>query len=49
VPILNSLGFIIVGILGLWIVFRDFEIKFSMPSFANIKHPEVISQRISLF
>lgn len=38
VPILNSLGFIIAGILGLWIVFRDFEISFKVPSLEILKH-----------
>ncbi|MDK2900723.1 MAG: hypothetical protein PWQ45_1283 [Thermosipho sp. (in: thermotogales)] len=38
VPLLNSLGFIIAGILGLWIVFRDFEISFKVPSLEILKH-----------
>jgi Polysaccharide biosynthesis protein. len=38
VPILNSLGFIIAGILGLWIVFRDFEISFKVPSLEILKY-----------
>jgi len=38
VPLLNSLGFIIAGILGLWIVFRDFEVSFKVPSLEILKH-----------
>ena len=30
VPLLNSLGFIAAGILALWIVFRDFGVKFKI-------------------
>jgi PST family polysaccharide transporter len=37
VPLLNSLGFIIAGILGLWIVFRDFEISFKFVSLEELK------------
>jgi len=37
VPILNSLGFIIAGILGLWIVFRDFEISFKFVGLKELK------------
>ena len=37
VPILNSLGFIIAGILGLWIVFRDFEINFKFVGLEELK------------
>lgn len=37
VPILNSLGFIIAGILGLWIVFKDFEINFKFVSLEELK------------
>jgi PST family polysaccharide transporter len=38
VPLLNSLGFIVAGILALWIVFKDFGIGFRMPSWEGIKH-----------
>ncbi|AEH22444.1 polysaccharide biosynthesis protein [Thermodesulfobacterium geofontis OPF15] len=38
VPLLNSLGFIVAGVLGLWIVFKDFGIGFRMPSWEGIKH-----------
>jgi PST family polysaccharide transporter len=38
VPLLNSLGFIIAGILGLWIVFKDFEVSFKVPSLEILKH-----------
>jgi len=37
VPLLNSLGFIIAGILGLWIVFRDFEISFKFVGLEELK------------
>jgi PST family polysaccharide transporter len=37
VPLLNSLGFIIAGILGLWIVFRDFEISFKFVGLKELK------------
>jgi Membrane protein involved in the export of O-antigen and teichoic acid len=37
VPILNSLGFIVAGILGLWIVFRDFEISFKFVGLKELK------------
>jgi PST family polysaccharide transporter len=37
VPILNSLGFIIAGILGLWIVFRDFEVNFKFVGLEELK------------
>lgn len=36
VPLLNSLGFIIAGILALWIVFKDFGIKFTKASFESL-------------
>ncbi len=38
VPLINSLGFIVAGILALWIVFRNFEIDFSLPSLNDIKY-----------
>jgi len=37
VPLLNSLGFIIAGILGLWIVFRDFEVGFKFVSLEELE------------
>jgi len=37
VPLINSLGFVVAGILALWIVFRDFEINFKIPSVSEIK------------
>jgi PST family polysaccharide transporter len=37
VPLLNSLGFIIAGILGLWIVFRDFEVSFKFVGLEELK------------
>ena len=36
VPLLNSLGFIITGVLALWIVFRDFNIKFKVPNLKQL-------------
>jgi len=38
VPLLNSLGAIIAGLLAMWVVFRNFNVGFKMPSFANIKY-----------
>ena len=38
VPLLNSLGFVIAGILALRIVVRDFEINFNVPEWRDIKH-----------
>lgn len=38
VPILNSLGFIIAGLLSLWIVFHDFKMRLVMPNYKNMKH-----------
>jgi len=38
VPLLNSLGAIIAGLLAMWVVFRNFNLGFKMPSFANIKY-----------
>jgi PST family polysaccharide transporter len=32
------LGFIIAGILGLWIVFRDFKVSFKVPSLEILRH-----------
>jgi PST family polysaccharide transporter len=37
VPLLNSLGFILAGILALWIVFRDFGVGFRMPSWKGVR------------
>jgi len=37
VPLINSLGFIVAGILALWIVFKDFKINFKLPSLMQIK------------
>ena len=37
VPLLNSFGFIVAGIFALWIVFRDFGVKFKIKSFKRIK------------
>jgi len=38
VPLLNSLGFIVAGIIALWIVFKDFGIGFKMPSWEGVKY-----------
>jgi PST family polysaccharide transporter len=38
VPLLNSLGFILAGILALWIVFKDFGVFFRIPSFKDLKY-----------
>ena len=38
VPLINSLGFIVAGILALYIIFKDFKIKFSFQSFNTLKH-----------
>jgi PST family polysaccharide transporter len=38
VPLLNSLGFMVAGIMALWIVFRDFEVDFRFPSLEALKH-----------
>lgn len=38
VPLLNSFGYIIAGVLSLWVVFRNFKIKFILPSSRNLKH-----------
>jgi len=38
VPLVNSLGFIIAGILGLWIVFKNFGVNFKLPAIEDIKH-----------
>jgi len=38
VPLLNSLGFIVAGVLGLWIALKDFGIEFKIPSWKEIKH-----------
>ncbi|MHA1381597.1 MAG: oligosaccharide flippase family protein, partial [Candidatus Helarchaeota archaeon] len=38
VPLINSFGFLIAGVLGLWIVHKDFKVKFILPNFKSIKH-----------
>jgi PST family polysaccharide transporter len=37
VPLLNSLGFILAGVLALWIVLKDFGVGFRMPSWEATK------------
>jgi PST family polysaccharide transporter len=38
VPLLNSSGFVVAGILALWIVFKDFGVFFRIPSFKDLKY-----------
>ena len=38
VPLINSLGFLIAGALSLGSAFRNFKVKFSLPSLNNMKH-----------
>ncbi|MBU1006206.1 MAG: flippase [Candidatus Omnitrophica bacterium] len=38
VPLINSLGFLIAGVLGLWVVRNSFGIKFRRPDLENIKY-----------
>ena len=38
VPLLNSLGFLVAGLISVWVVFKDFGIIFTLPSLADIKH-----------
>jgi PST family polysaccharide transporter len=38
IPLINSLGFIVSGLISLWIVVRKFEIKIKIPTFVEIKH-----------
>ncbi|GAB6888631.1 hypothetical protein JCM13304A_21300 [Desulfothermus okinawensis JCM 13304] len=36
VPLINSLGFIVAGILALWIVFREFKVEFYIPNISIV-------------
>lgn len=38
VPILNSLGFIIAGLISLWIVFHDFKIRLITPNYQSVRN-----------
>jgi PST family polysaccharide transporter len=38
VPLLNSLGFLTAGVSGLWIVRKNFKVKFSRQNFKSIKY-----------
>lgn len=38
VPIINSIGTIIVGIIALRVIFKDFKVKLIIPSLKDIKH-----------
>lgn len=47
VPLLNSLGFILAGVLALWIIFRDFGIRFKKVKLNIIKYE--LRQNFPLF
>lgn len=38
VPLISSLGFLLAGILGLWIAFKDFGVKLELPNFESVCH-----------
>jgi PST family polysaccharide transporter len=38
VPILNSLGFIVAGLISLWIVFHDFKIRLVTPNYKSVRN-----------
>jgi len=38
VPVLYSMGYILAGVAGLWIVFTKFKIKFLIPHLRDLKH-----------
>ncbi len=38
VPLINSLGFIIAGLISLWMISREFGVRYKTPTFAEIKH-----------
>jgi PST family polysaccharide transporter len=38
VPFLNFMGSLVAGVLSLWIVFKNFNVNFKLPSVADIKH-----------
>ena len=38
VPLISSLGSIIVGVLSLWIVYKNFKVNFTLPDFKGIKY-----------
>jgi PST family polysaccharide transporter len=38
VPLINSLGYLVAGILGLWVVFKKFGVIFGLPTIDSIKH-----------
>jgi PST family polysaccharide transporter len=46
VPILNSLGFIVVGLLSLYIIFSQFKMKITMPTFDYTKKTFVESSSL---
>ena len=38
VPFFTSLGFIVVGVLSLWIIYKEFDIRFRVQSFETLKY-----------
>lgn len=38
VPLINSLGYLVAGVLGLNIAFKNFKLKFILPTIKSIKH-----------
>ena len=38
VPLFTSLGFIMVGVLSLWIIYKEFDIRFRVQSFETLKY-----------
>ncbi|UCD94203.1 MAG: flippase [Candidatus Zixiibacteriota bacterium] len=38
VPVLNSLGFILAGILGIWIAIKRFRVRFLWPCWSNLRN-----------
>lgn len=38
VPIINSFGYIVAGLLSLWVILKSFNVKFIRPSFHSIVH-----------
>ncbi len=38
IPLINSLGFIVSGLISLWIIIKKFEVKIKIPTFVEIKH-----------
>lgn len=38
VPVLNSIGFIVAGLISLWVVFNDFKMQLVRPTLNNVKN-----------